>query len=184
MCASAKGILMPVSSKFSPSPDLFTTSVTLFVTGFTIICKLAPAFTWNVRLVDMKMSAPVTRCWRNPVVWRGEGTKAWYWHWSQTAAWATTCGHQGSNITCSPLRTKNQFGEQQRAGPGTAITQIMWVWPETLENASARAQYLVMMVSRVSSLHWDNTENKIQSGGWSESCHSVHIITSLQRQYR
>ena len=175
MCASAKGslvFLMPVSSKFQFVPA----SVTLFVTGFTFICKLDPSLegsAWSI----WKCQLLPPSWWRNPAVFWW-GTKAWYWHWGQTAlAWELHVDIS-SNITCSPLlRTKNQFGEQWRAR--TAITQIMWARPETGECIGA--QYLVMMVSRV---NYTEITLRIKYVKRVESCQSVHIITSLHRQYR
>ena len=109
---SAKGslvILIPVSSKFPfvpASPDLVSQSFCYFTT----ICKLEPlAFTWNVRLV------PIWKCQSGTsadVIILVREQRLGNLVLTLTAPWATCGHHGGSNITCSPLRTKNQFGEQ------------------------------------------------------------------------
>ena len=145
MCAKCQGQLGHFNSSVfkvsvCPSPDLVSASVTVFVTWFTTICKLAP-WLFNVRLVDMKMSDLAIshkRRWRNPLVVREQRLGNLVLTLGQTAPWAT-CGHQcGSNITCSPLpsllRTKNQFWQQswERRGLGLQLPKLceeQWARP-------------------------------------------------------
>ena len=156
---SAKGSLVisiPVSSKFPFVPalilSLVSASVTLFVTWFTTICKLAPSL-FNVRLVDMKMSDLAIshkRRWRNP----GEGTKAWLLGidtgpdcCTMSYMWTSVRlkYHMLSSLSTAEDKEPVLTAKQRSAGPGTAITQIMWAVSPAwrLESASGRPISLV-----------------------------------------
>ena len=142
---SAKGslvILIPVSSKFPfvpASPDLVSQSFCYFTT----ICKLEPlAFTWNVRLVPIWKCQPLPsvrhRCWRNHPGERGnKGLVTWYWHWLHHELHVDIMAAQISHALLWGQRTSLESS----AGPGTAITRIVWALAWRLENASG-AQYL------------------------------------------